>query len=434
MQTRLALLIYYTRDEWPLRGSIASHIRAFRHWPGFQVVPVNVAFPFDLATLRALPFDLIIYHTTAVALRWYPSGIEALNPLALAFANHKAFKIALPQDDYMFTGPLCAWLNRARIDLVLTPISGVARALAYATLDHDHARLETILTSYLERDDIAQARTRKHIPYALRAFDVAYRAWDARPWVGAVGQLKKRVGSEAAAACQRLGLLSDVSTNPKDTIMGDAWFDFLGNTRAVVGVEGGSSIHDPDGSIFKAVEAYMVDYPDASYVQIVDAVLQGHDDQARFTALSPRHLEAVFTRTAQILVEGDYNGVLKPDVHYIPIKADFSDMDQAISKLSDARAIETMIQTAWNDIVEGETYLWETFLTTIAVKHVPERHEAISFGVLARTQAFVLRDAFNFALLRLELAWSRTPARVKSTLSVVFRPVRFLLNRPPGWR
>ena len=36
-------------------------------------------------------------------------------------------------------------------------------------------------------------------------------------------------------------------------------------------------------------------------------------DSYAFFAISPRHLEAVITKTAQVLVEGRYSGVLEPE-------------------------------------------------------------------------------------------------------------------------
>lgn len=433
MARRLALLIYYTRDEWPLRASIEAHIRAIRNWPGHMTIAVNVAFPFDLKLLASLPFDVVIYHTTAVALRWYPSGIEALNPLAEAFEHHDAYKIAMPQDDYMYTTSLCAWLNLAQVDLVLTPMQGEARALAYETLD-SNVKIETILTTYLEERDVLAAKARGRSPIEEREFYVSYRAWDARPWVGEAGQQKVNVGLAAAAACERLKKPCNISLNPKDTIMGGDWFRFLLNSRAVVGVEGGSSLHDPDGKIFERVEAYLAIAPNASYREVIEAVLGGEQHHADFTALSPRHFEAILTRTAQILVEGSYSGVLKPNVHYIPVKADFSDIDAAIKRLDNTQYLEAMTERAWQDIVEAPDYHWHKFLADLAARYL--KAPKAGFGVLVHFKAWWLnrRDDFNFLLLRLELAWSNAPPVIKRSLQVGFRPLRALLNRPPGWR
>lgn len=83
--------------------------------------------------------------------------------------------------------------------------------------------------------------------------------------------------------------------------------------------------------------------------------------QARFFAMKPRcpayskcissrHFEAAATGTCQILVHGHYNDILKPDEHFIPIKADFSDAPEAISRFRDPTE-RSRVATAAHDLV-----------------------------------------------------------------------------------
>jgi hypothetical protein len=73
-------------------------------------------------------------------------------------------------------------------------------------------------------------------------------------------------------------------------------------------------------------------------------------DSYTFFAISPRHLEAVITKTAQVLVEGRYSGVLEPDRHYIPVRRDFSNLDEALERLHDLEAVEAMTERAYQDV------------------------------------------------------------------------------------
>ena len=41
-------------------------------------------------------------------------------------------------------------------------------------------------------------------------------------------------------------------------------------------------------------------------------------------ALSSRHFEAIGTKTCQVLLEGSYNGILVPEVHYVGVKKDLT--------------------------------------------------------------------------------------------------------------
>ena len=53
--------------------------------------------------------------------------------------------------------------------------------------------------------------------------------------------------------------------------------------------------------------------------------LEGH---FQMTAISPRVLEAALLESCQILVEGDYSGLVQPWEHFIPIRSDASDFQE----------------------------------------------------------------------------------------------------------
>jgi hypothetical protein len=79
-------------------------------------------------------------------------------------------------------------------------------------------------------------------------------------------------------------------------------------------------------------------------------------------AISPRHLEACMTHTVQILIEGDYNGILKPNIHYIPLKADFSNLNIILNSLSDERNRIRISENAYKDIVVSGKYTYKSFV------------------------------------------------------------------------
>ena len=128
---------------------------------------------------------------------------------------------------------------------------------------------------------------------------------------------------------RRRGARADRPTSrsrPSDTLFGDEWFRALAASRWTLGVEGGASILDRDGGIREATERYVAEHPDASFDEIEAACFPGRDGELALFAISPRHLEACATRTGQILVEGDYSGVLEPGRHYLPVRPDLSNL------------------------------------------------------------------------------------------------------------
>ena len=55
----------------------------------------------------------------------------------------------------------------------------------------------------------------------------------------------------------------------------------------------------------------------------------------------------------QVLFEGHYDGYLRPDEHYIPLRKDFSDADEAVRKFTD-RAYSAQIAANAYDLARRE--------------------------------------------------------------------------------
>ena len=69
--------------------------------------------------------------------------------------------------------------------------------------------------------------------------------------------------------------------------------------------------------------------------------------------LSGRNVEAAGTRTAQVLFEGDYDGLFEADQHYIPLKKDFSNADEAMRKFKDAAFRDRIVEQAYAFVREN---------------------------------------------------------------------------------
>ena len=49
-------------------------------------------------------------------------------------------------------------------------------------------------------------------------------------------------------------------------------------------------------------------------------------------------------------MEGRYSGVLEPERHYIPVRRDFSNLDEALERLRDVEAVEAMTERAYEEV------------------------------------------------------------------------------------
>ena len=56
------------------------------------------------------------------------------------------------------------------------------------------------------------------------------------------------------------------------------------------------------------------------------------EDVVFYRTISPRHFEAAAVRVCQILFEGRYSEAMEPMVHYIPLKKDFSNLDEVLER------------------------------------------------------------------------------------------------------
>jgi hypothetical protein len=188
-----------------------------------------------------------------------------------------------------------------------------------------------------------------------RRYDIVYRARHLPYWLGSHSQLKHRIGEVVAEHGPAHGLRTDISTRLQETILGDAWLDFLATGRVTIGAESGSSVLDRRGEIRDRVDEILAVEPTLSFDEVSARMPPGWDDYS-FFAISPRHLEAVVTKTAQILVEGNYSGALEAGRHYIPVRADFTDLDDALEQARDPRRLAEVADCAYEDVYESGRY------------------------------------------------------------------------------
>lgn len=291
--------------------------------------------------------DLCILHTTFLShARWSFSFEEYRRRLGW-IARLRCPKVALPQDEYDHAAVIDEWLLELGVTSVYSCFGPGEWETLYPLLSGRAAFRET-LTGFIDEAAAAELSGRI-VPHSQRPCDIVYRARNLPYWLGSHGQLKHRIAEVVQERAAELGLRTDISTRPEDTILGGGWLDFLMSGRAVIGAESGSSVLDSRGEIQRRVSRLLADQPDLTFDEL-DAQMPSGWDSYAFFAISPRHLEAVITKTAQVLVEGRYSGVLEPERHYIPVRRDFSNLDDALERLRDVEAVEAMTERAYRDV------------------------------------------------------------------------------------
>jgi len=131
-----------------------------------------------------------------------------------------------------------------------------------------------------------------------------------------------------------------------------------------IGAESGSSTLDKRGELGTMVAKWLEREPNLTFEEVDKRMPSGWDDY-RFFAISPRHLEAVVTKTAQLLVEGRYSGVLEPERHYLPIKRDFSNLDEVLEQARDHERMAELTERAYEEVYLSGRYSFRRLSETI---------------------------------------------------------------------
>ena len=166
-----------------------------------------------------------------------------------------------------------------------------------------------------------------------RKIDLGFRAFDEPFYFG--HQERRDFMKHAQLECEKRGFNYDFSMESKDRFVGSDWADFLRNCKSVIGSSSGFDHFALNDKLRKSVNSYTNSMDQVSFE---DVRLKFFDDKShgvKCRVLSGRLIEAAGTKTTLILLRDEYSRYLTPDVHYIPVNKDYSNISEAFEKLSD---------------------------------------------------------------------------------------------------
>lgn len=270
--------------------------------------------------------------------------------------------IAFPQDDYTYNGVLDQSLADLGTEVIYTPIE-TGLEVVYPEMSKS-AIIRTALTGYVD-DMTVRSRNAYRIPMRERSIDVGQRVRMLPPWFGRSGADKGHFAELFARLSNATDLVTDISTDERDTFYGDDWYRFLGNCKATIGQKGGASLCDPNGSVMRKVVEYRTQNPDAGFDEIEDACFPGQDGIAVMKAISPRLFDAAMLHTVQILIEDDYLGVLEPWVHYIPTDNQLSNFAEIVNAVADDTLLDRIADAAAEVLIESGNFSYKAFAESV---------------------------------------------------------------------
>jgi glycosyl transferase family 1 len=136
----------------------------------------------------------------------------------------------------------------------------------------------------------------------------------------------------------------------------DEWARYLNTCHGVVGAESGTYYLQRTGDALNCAKSYLKEHPAASFEAVHERCFAGPGPFLNGKAISSRHFEPIGTRTCQLLVEGRYNGILEADRHYIAVRRDLSNIDEAIARFKDPACRAAVTDHAYEHVLSGHTY------------------------------------------------------------------------------
>lgn len=374
----LNILVVFQTLDYHFRATTKDHLYCFRNYSTHRCFYLNVARKSEPyyeeipEFIKRIKFDLVIFHVDLLGFLWPPYSLELFSSKVGLLKSINSVKVALMQDEYYNTDTLNKFINEFGIDYVFSLAPESEWKKIYTDVDFEKVKFFRNLPGYL--DDYTLSRIKElEKEIVERPIDIGYRAHGIRHWLGRHGYLKIQIADEFSRRADQNGLIVDISTRFEDTFFGDEWYKFLLRSKYTISVEGGASIQDRDGSIRERTERYLQLNPNASFDEIERNCFPGIDGSFNYVAISPKHLEACATHTCQVLIEGDYNGILKPGLHYIELKRDFSNIDEVIAELGNEEKRARIIEGAYKDIVESGKYSYKNFVKFVLNNTAPEK-------------------------------------------------------------
>jgi len=416
----------------PARGADAStvtdHLDAFRRFSRHDV--------FELSFIRELPsrvalerFDVLAIHYST-ALGYYVD--HYISPAARQrVRDFPGLKVAFIQDEYRMIDRVHEVLRFLGMDVLFTCVPTPEIEKVYPSAKLPGVTKINNLTGYVPEALLS----RQVVPIADRPIDVGYRTRKPPFWLGELGVEKWRIADQFREHARDTGLTLDVSHDEADRLYGAKWTNFVASCKAMLGVESGASVFDFSGELQRSVDAYVAQHPNASFEEVQVKFLGPYEGRIRLNQISPRCFEAAALRTAMVLFEGEYSGVLEPWRHYLPLKKDFSNFPEVLAALRDQAGLQRLVDRTFEEVARNPAHSYHTF--------VAQFDDALERELAARGKPMAQRPyeagSYRAALLGSPAyAWKRLTSSVlqRLLLGTGLRPILFRIwgNTPLTFR
>jgi hypothetical protein len=350
------ILVLYAHPYSANAPTIMEHVNAFKKYSKYKVWTINTNFGF-VKNLPEFSFKIIVLHYSLFG----ASPFNLKGKFYQYVKNAKSsFRIAFFQDEYQFCGERFALLNELSIDFVYSLLESRYFEEVYYKNTTVKQVFQT-LTGYVD-DEMIKKTEYLTKPLENRVIDVGYRARQLPYYMGKGAQEKTEIAKKFVNHSKSTGLSLDIDTDNRKRIYGDNWYRFIANCRAMIGVEAGVSVFDIADKVRPAIQTLISQKPKITFEEAYREVLIEWEDKIYYRQSSPRLFEAAALHVLLILFEGKYSGLIEPMVHYVPLKKDFSNINDVLGILSDPIKVNKITQNAYTELITSRKYDYRNFI------------------------------------------------------------------------
>ncbi len=347
------ILVAYSASS-TYTSTTLHYLLALKKYSNFEVDYVHVTHN-AIIDVDLNDYD-VVFHNYCARL-CFPDYVSKSYERALL--HFRGLKIIAVQDDYNSTAILHQAIRRLGFHVLITCIQSEFWPLVYPKAELPGVKIVQGLTGYIP-DELLDDKVFVK-PMEKRDIFVGYRGRDIGALYGELGYDKFRIGEGMIKFCKERSIPFDIAMDEESRLYGDAWFRFIGNTRAMLGSESGSNVFDFDGE----VQEFIADFErrserKASYLDI-KKYLEPREKHFSVGQISPRVFECALLYTPMILFKGSYSNAIEPDKHYISLEKDFSNVDDVLAAVGNVEYLKEIAYRTYKHLVASGRYSYRAF-------------------------------------------------------------------------
>lgn len=333
--------------------NLIDHIESFSKFSKYNITELN-PFKYKIKNINLSQYGIIIIH--------YSLNISSeqyiQNSLRASISEFNGVKVLFIQDEYKHVNRTIDAIKSLEIDIIFTCLQESEFEKVYSRDKLGDISIFNTLTGYVpEKTNCFGSKS-----YHERNIDVSYRARDIPEWLGKLGKEKIDIADKFQKLSYEYNLTVDIDCTEQSRLYGKKWIELLENSKAALGTESGASVFDFTGEIQTNVERYKAKHPEATFETLSQLFFESEEGLIYQNQISPRCFEYAYHNVLMVLFEGEYSGILHPHKHYIPLKKDFSNINEVIQAIKNKDIWKSITTNAKHDLINSGKYSYRSFI------------------------------------------------------------------------